>query len=389
MKLRALSLLAGAALLAGCATVPDPDTPAHSGDGTAPAPTTATGTPQETEPEPSAEPQSFSLALTGDVLLHPRLLREANTGGQKYDFSPLLAGLEPYIQDADAALCNLETPIGAPPYSGYPMFTVPAQIVTDLKQVGYDGCTTATNHTVDAGTAGVKRTIDTLEQAGMFSTGSYRTAAEAEAPPIMEVDGVKLGVIAGTYSLNGMSADTDWRVDTDISAASLIQRAKDAREAGAQVVVAAVHDGAEYTNRPTAEQRKLGRALAASGAFDFIYMHHTHSVLPIEKHKGTWIVYGLGNSVAKHATPTVLNREGISVKATFTRQQDDDWSVSELAWVPHFLTEDPVRWCQVAEASRCVEDGQAEASRERSTKTVDAYGAFKDGLVPWEPAGTR
>lgn len=388
MKLRALSLLACAALLAGCATAPDPVDPTPSSSGTAPAPT-ATETSQETGPEPSAEPRSFSLALTGDVLLHPQLLREANTEGQEYDFSPLLAGLEPYIKDADAALCNLETPIGVPPYSGYPMFTVPAQIVTDLRQAGYDGCTTATNHTVDAGTAGVKRTIDTLEQEGLFSTGSYRTAAEAKAPPIMEVDGIKLGVIAGTYSLNGMSADTDWRVDTDISAATLIQRAKDARKAGAQVVVAAVHDGAEYTTRPTAKQRKLGRVLAASGAFDFIYMHHTHSVLPIEKHKGTWIVYGLGNSVAKHATPTVLNREGISVKATFTRQGDDDWSVSELAWVPHFLTEDPVRWCQVAEPSKCVDDGQAEASRERSTKTVDAYGAVKDGLVPWEPAGTK
>ena len=368
------------ALLAGCSATPPAEVTASPSPATSPATTSPAPPLEET-----AEPASLSLAVTGDVLLHPTLLAEAEQEDGEYDFSDLLAGLEPYIQDADVALCNLETPIGEPPYRGYPMFTVPAQIVTDLEKIGYAGCTTATNHTVDDGTEGVIRTLDTLEEAGMFATGSYRSLDEAQQPPIMDVDGVKLAVIASTYSLNGLSADTEWRVDTDISSQSLVERAEDAREAGADIVVAAVHDGAEYTSRPTDAQRKLGRELADSKAFDFIYMHHTHSVLPIENRRGTWIVYGLGNSVAKHATPTILNREGISVKATFTQEEDESWKVSELAWVPHFLSENPVRWCQVAEPGECVPEEQAEESLERSTETVDAYGAIKDGLVPWVP----
>lgn len=320
---------------------------------------------------------------TGDVLLHPQLLAEAKTS-TGYDFQPLLNGLKPYVQDADVALCNLETPIGVPPYSGYPTFSVPAQIVADLASIGYDGCTTATNHTVDIGTAGVKRTLDTLEKYKLFATGSYRTQTEAQAPPLLQAEGIKLGVIASTYSLNGMRADTDWRVDTGVDAKKLITRAKAAQKSGAEIVVAAIHDGTEYSTRPSDAQRKLGQTLAESGAFDFIYMHHTHSVLPIEKHEGTWIVYGLGNSVAKHATPTILNREGISIKATFTRTGKDQWKVGELVWVPHQLSSSPVRWCQVFTADVCLPAADAKASLARTSKTVNAYGAFDDGLKPWE-----
>lgn len=328
--------------------------------------------------------------VTGDVLLHPQLLDEAEQAaaaesgnGEDFDFSPLLKGLAPYVQDADVALCNLETPIGVPPYSGYPRFTVPDQILSDLEAIGYDGCTTATNHTVDAGTAGVERTLDALEANGLFTTGSYRSEKESAKPQILETDGVKLGVVASTYSLNGLPEAADWQVDTGVDAQQLITKGKATRKAGADIVVAAVHDGAEYTTEPTASQRKLGRALAESGVFDFIYMHHTHSVLPIDKHEGIWIVYGLGNSVAKHATPTILNREGISVKATFTEEEPGEWDVSDLRWVPHQLSNAPVAWCQVFEPDECIPEADAKASLKRSKATVNAYGAFEVGLDEW------
>lgn len=328
--------------------------------------------------------------VTGDVLLHPQLLDEAKQAagtesgnGEDYDFGPLLARLAPYVQDADAALCNLETPIGEPPYSGYPRFTVPEAILGELEAIGYDGCTTATNHTVDAGTAGVERTLDALEANELFATGSYRTEKESKKPSILDVEGVKLGVVTSTYSLNGLPEAADWQVDTGVDAKELIARGKATRKAGAEIVVAAVHDGAEYSTEPTASQKRLGRELAESGVFDFIYMHHTHSVLPIEKHKGTWIVYGLGNSVAKHATPTILNREGIGVKATFTQEEPGEWDVSELSWVPHQLSKEPVAWCQVFDPAGCIPEAEAKASLKRTMATVDAYGAFADGLQEW------
>lgn len=384
------STLLVALLIGGCAAVPSDN--AHP---SAPAPSAEAITPASPQPASSAPatpevPAEFSLMVTGDVLLHPQLLDEAKQAagtesgnGEDYDFGPLLARLAPYVQDADAALCNLETPIGEPPYSGYPRFTVPEAILGELEAIGYDGCTTATNHTVDAGTAGVERTLDALEANELFATGSYRTEKESKKPSILDVEGVKLGVVTSTYSLNGLPEAADWQVDTGVDAKELIARGKATRKAGAEIVVAAVHDGAEYSTEPTASQKRLGRELAESGVFDFIYMHHTHSVLPIEKHKGTWIVYGLGNSVAKHATPTILNREGISVKATFTQEEPGEWDVSELSWVPHQLSKEPVAWCQVFDPAGCIPEAEAKASLKRTMATVDAYGAFADGLQEW------
>ena len=217
----------------------------------------------------------------------------------------------------------------------------------------------------------------------MLSTGSYASAADAAKPLITVVGSAKVAVIAGTYGLNGMREDVSWRVDDKIDAATLIKRAKAARAAGAEIVMTAIHDGAEYTNRPTAGQQKLYRELAASGAFDFIYSHHTHSVLPIEKHEGTWIVYGLGNSVAKHATKTVLNREGITVNMQFVRTKDG-WEPGELRWVPHTMTEAPLRWCALpATEAHCISKQADAASLKRTKETVNALGADKDGAKIW------
>ena len=112
--------------------------------------------------------------MAGDILLHPALWDQAEKDGAgKLDFSPLLAGIAPYLAESDLALCNLETPVAAPggPYGGYPMFIVPPQIIGALKEVGYDGCTTASNHSMDAGVSGVKRTLDAH---GRGRDGSHR-----------------------------------------------------------------------------------------------------------------------------------------------------------------------------------------------------------------------
>ncbi|GAA1863026.1 CapA family protein [Paeniglutamicibacter psychrophenolicus] len=330
--------------------------------------------------------ECIEVAVAGDILLHPALWAQAEQDGKgTYDFDPLLAGIAPYLDQSDLALCNLETPVAAPngPYGGYPMFNVPSQIIPALKKVGYDGCTTASNHSMDAGVAGVKRTLDALEAAGMVSTGSYRSKAEAQSPLLVPVGSAKVAVIAGTYSLNGMKEDAPWRVD-DIEKASLLARAKAARAAGADIVLAAIHDGAEYTSTPTASQLALYRSLAASGEFDFIYSHHTHSVLPIEKHQGTWIVYGLGNSVAKHATKTALNKEGLTVKMQFVRT-GDTWKPGDLVWAPHIMKPSPLRWCALpAKASApCTTEAKDAASLQRTTDTVNSMNAKANGAKMW------
>ena len=51
------------------------------------------------------------------------------------------------------------------PFANYPRFSVPPQVVQGIKATGYDVCTTASNHSVDHGFQGLKRTLDGLDRA--------------------------------------------------------------------------------------------------------------------------------------------------------------------------------------------------------------------------------
>ena len=102
-------------------------------------------------------------------------------------------------EQASLAICEMESPLAPPqgPFTGWPQFTSPPQVLTALKGVGYDSCTTASNHTIDEGYAGVKRTLDELDAAGLKHTGSARSAAEAARPLIITMPNGVQGRAAG------------------------------------------------------------------------------------------------------------------------------------------------------------------------------------------------
>ena len=152
------------------------------------------------------------MLVTGDMLVHAQLWEQARadalaTGAKGLDFGPLLAGQRRYIEKSDLAICHQETPVAGPtgPFSAYPSFNVPPQIITAAQQVGYQACTTASNHTIDRGTAGLVRTLDALDAAGLQHTGSYRSEADSRGVLILQTAAAKIAVIEGAYGLNGQT----------------------------------------------------------------------------------------------------------------------------------------------------------------------------------------
>ena len=79
----------------------------------------------------------------------------------------------------------------------------------------YTACTHATNHSWDQGADGIARLWDTLASKGIAQTGSYKTEEDSTKPLVIDspTGGGKLGLVTGTVSLNGMTADHDWQVD--------------------------------------------------------------------------------------------------------------------------------------------------------------------------------
>ena len=308
------------------------------------------------------------------------------------DFAPMLEGVEPYVARADVALCHMETPVAklGGPYYGYPSFSAPPQIAGDLARTGYDVCSTASNHTFDQGAAGVNRTLDALDAAGVKHAGSARSEKESQRITYLRVNGVKVAFLAYTYGFNGSEYPNGqtWRANV-ISKDKILDDATRARRGGAEVVIASLHWGTEYQQSPSTQQAALAPDLARSGKLDLIISHHAHVVEPIEKIGRTWVVYGLGNLVANHETPGDPNAEGLLTRFTFERKPGvTRFHVSKAEYVPLLMTKKaPRRVLDVRKALTTKQYGSSTRARllqalRRTSSVVESMRGAEDGLVP-------
>lgn len=282
------------------------------------APTTST----------TVAPRSFTVAVTGDLLVHLPVASRARAygrdAGRGHDFGPMFAEVAPVLQAADLAICHQETPLSRDDsdLSGYPRFNAPRGLAASAAAAGYDRCSTASNHSIDQGPDGIAATIEALEAAGLSWAGTARTAAEAApAAQLLDVAGVRVAHLAYTYGLNGLLVPEDrpWLVNL-IDADRVLADAAAAVAASAEFVLVSMHWGAEYRAEPTPEQRELATALLASPDVDLVVGHHTHVVGAIERIGTEYVIYGLGNFLSNQ-TPRccpAASQDGLLVVVSVT-----------------------------------------------------------------------
>ena len=145
---------------------------------------------------------------------------------------------------------------------------------------------------------------------------------------------MKVGIVGGTYSLNGFSLPPDQRWAVSMwDADNLIAQARAAKAAGADIVLVQYHGGDEYSRLPNAQQVALVRRLTASPDVDLVFAEHAHVVQPITEVNGKWVVYGMGNMVGQSDPKYPRAYEGISVRFTFTETRHG-FRVTRAAYIP-------------------------------------------------------
>lgn len=351
----------------------------------------------------------ISMLVNGDLLFHPNLWKHfagantAATDGTAFDFTPLFETMKPYIQASDIAVCEFETPIAkrGGPYTGYPVFNVPPEVADAAASVGYTACTHATNHSWDQGADGIARLWDTLASKGIAQTGSYKNEEDSTKPLVIDspTGSGKLGLVTGTVSLNGMTADHDWQVDrlreagdpqhqSDIDRA--VAKAKAAREQGADVVAMAMHSVQEYIDYADSWQVSEAHELADTGAFDVIYGAGCHCAQPIENYNGTWIIYGLGNTVTVSAPASrIVNNQGVTARIQFAGRKGvaGAWRVSRIDWVPTAnMRQGSYQWCPISSDhpnGTCWSESQDAQVRQRIWNVIYSMGADKNVVKEW------
>ena len=212
--------------------------------------------------------------------------------------------------------------------------------------------------------------------------------------------GGKLGLVTGTVSLNGMTADEDWQVDRlredgDPNHDSDIQRAVDkankAREQGADVVAIAMHSVQECLDYADSWQISEAHELADTGAFDVIYGAGCHCAQPIENYNGTWIIYGLGNAVTESAnTPeTLVNNQGVTARIQFAGKKGvkGSWRVNRIDWVPTAnVHQGNYQWCPISSdhpIGTCWDEAYDAQIRQRIWDVIYSMGADQNVVKEW------
>jgi poly-gamma-glutamate synthesis protein (capsule biosynthesis protein) len=218
----------------------------------------------------------------------------ALAGGRGYDFAPMLREIRPWVGTADLAICHLETPLVPGPPAGYPLFGTPPALARAVRQTGWDACSTASNHSVDRGQAGIDSTVRALDRARVRHTGSFSSARAQRRTLILRARGVKVAYLSYTATTNGLRPPHPWSVNI-ARAEAILRDARRARRRGAQAVLVNLHWGTEYQHTPDGFQRDLARRLSRTRDITAVVGQHAHVVQPIRRVGRRWVVFGEGN----------------------------------------------------------------------------------------------
>jgi len=221
------------------------------------------------------------------------------------------------ISGADLAIANFENP--APDrirwHTSGTVFSADPGIIDGLVDAGIDYVSLANNHIGDAGDAGILQTIANLKERGLAYSGAGKDLAAARKPAMLEANGVTVAVLGYDAIARAYFADKGEAGSSQLSLIRATNDIKNARKAGADLVIVFPHWGTEYRSEPFAAQQQLAHDIIDAGA-DMIIGNHAHYAAAMEVYEGKPIWYALGNFVFDQtwSEPTM---EGITLELTF------------------------------------------------------------------------
>lgn len=276
-------------------------------------------------PTPTIGPYtSIIIGSTGDIMIHEMMLKDAQhmaegeytyttNGDEHYSFDHWFRYIAESIEYADLMIGNFETTIAIDnsTVAGYPYFATPAEIIHALDRAGFDVLLNGNNHILDKGQEGLIATITALDEAQLHHTGAWKSLQEKNTPLVLDVQGIKIGIISATCSLNDMDSLLSeeeqqymYLRTNDIN--DISQQIANCKNFGAEVIVMCPHWGYEYKELPNGAVIDLAREYIKLGV-DIIFAHHPHVLQPVDNievvlddgstREGT-VFYSLGNFIS-------------------------------------------------------------------------------------------
>jgi poly-gamma-glutamate synthesis protein (capsule biosynthesis protein) len=241
----------------------------------------------------------------------------------------------PILQDADFRIVNLESPLsdsGAPIAKDGPNLRGRRDAVAGLTVVPFNVACLANNHIMDFGAEALDDTLRALHTCGIQTVGAGLSRSSAYSPLIVDLDGLRLGIVNFCVGEDGTAAIDEpgvfgWELGMVVKSIGELRECVD-------VVIVIAHAGREYVPVPPPYIQRVFRTLSESGA-DVVVGHHPHVPQGIEVYKGVPLVYSLGNFVFFQKGGPVFRRYGFLLSLELT-----GGTVSGCSLVPYALKEE-------------------------------------------------
>jgi hypothetical protein len=225
----------------------------------------------------------------------------------------------PILRQGDLRIVNLECALSgeaSPVWKSGSVFKGRPEHINGLTAVPFEVVTLGNNHVFDYGPEAFSETLKLLGDHGIRSVGAGMNAEEARRPLVLEVKGVRIGIVNFSEGEDLTAAVFGpgvfgWDVDAVVDSVRAIRP-------GVDVILVICHGGVEYIPFPPPYLAETFRRIAEAGA-DLIVGHHAHVPQGIQICNGVPICYSLGNFVFYQQTDLYYRKLGYLVKAGVSR----------------------------------------------------------------------
>lgn len=306
------------------------------------------------------ENNTVTISAVGDVMVHNAQLNAQIKEDGTYSFRNNFKYIKDIINNSDLAIANLETTINPnKPCSGYPNFNAPRELITELKETGFDVVSTINNHSLDTGYNGLISTVNEIKNQGLDVVGT-KSDIESKNYIIKKVKDINIGIASFSYGeilngqkyLNGIKSDKANDLMNVINVNS-VQKSFDVikkeldlmREEGAEFITILLHWGEEYQQNPNNYQKQLAQLLANEGV-DLILGSHPHVVQPIEFVKSEnidkecLVIYSMGNIISNQREEEMGFKEsenGIIPLIDLEKADDNTVKIKNIKYIPTWV----------------------------------------------------
>jgi poly-gamma-glutamate synthesis protein (capsule biosynthesis protein) len=225
----------------------------------------------------------------------------------------------PVLRQGDLRIVNLECALSgdaSPVWKSGSVFKGRPVHINGLTAVPFEVVTLGNNHVFDYGPEAFRQTLDLLSENSIRSVGAGMSVEEAHQPLIIDLNGVRIGIINFSEGEDLTSAVSGpgvfgWEVDTVVDSIRAIRQ-------GVNIILVICHGGVEYIPFPPPYLAEAFRRIAETGA-DLIVGHHPHVPQGVQICNGVPICYSLGNFVFYQETDLFYRKLGYLVKAGVSR----------------------------------------------------------------------